>query len=460
MVKTPRARHSSRKREPVTIELGPDEVSRLSDSPKQPEPETSPASQSSGSPGDEEIIEARGSSDADENVGAATSQTADADGNGHEGPRTRSGMFDSWSDASSASAGDAPPPARPSGIGAGLAAGLAGGVVALALAGALQWGGLIPAIGGSNGDASLQSLRSEFDLLKQRVASFDQGAVDAATIKTAVAPIEKRIDALADELARLKADGAAAKSSVAGGSPDATELKEIQDRLAKLEQGLSAASRTAPSSEAVDALEQKVSALGRTAGGNNDALQKLQADVQALNKKVAEQAREPDAATAVAASALKSAIDSGGPFSAELDMFAAAAPDAPELAGLRRLAAKGVPTRPQLAGEVGPAAERMIEASRVTTGGDGDILDRLLDSARSLVKVRPVGDVAGDGIPARISRFRNAVTGGDLAGAVQEYNSLPEKVKAAGASFMADLQARLTVDQLAQKALAGALKKE
>jgi hypothetical protein len=74
--------------------------------------------------------------------------------------------------------------------------------------------------------------------------------------------------------------------------------------------------------------------------------------------------------------------------------------------------------------------------------------------------VRPVGDVAGDGIPARISRFRNAVTGGDLAGAVQEYNSLPEKVKAAGASFMADLQARLTVDQLAQKALAGALKKE
>jgi hypothetical protein len=50
------------------------------------------------------------------------------------------------------------------------------------------------------------------------------------------------------------------------------------------------------------------------------------------------------------------------------------------------------------------------------------------------------------------------VTGGDLAKAAEEYAALPEKAKAAGADFMAGLQARLKVDALAQKALASALK--
>jgi hypothetical protein len=69
-----------------------------------------------------------------------------------------------------------------------------------------------------------------------------------------------------------------------------------------------------------------------------------------------------------------------------------------------------------------------------------------------------VGNVEGDGVSARIARFRNAVTGGDLAKAAEEYAALPETAKAAGADFMAGLRARLKVDALAQKALASVLK--
>jgi hypothetical protein len=239
---------------------------------------------------------------------------------------------------------------------------------------------------------------------------------------------------------------------------DSAALKSVQDRLAALEQSVAAAGKAAPTTQAVDALGQKVDALDKAAAGNGQELQKLQETVAALGGKVTEQASEPNATTAIAASALKSAIERGGSFAAELDTFAAVAPDTPELTELRALAAKGVPTRAQLAAEAGAVADRMLDATRDVPSGDAGVVDRLLASARSLVKVHPVGSVEGDGVAARIARFRNAVTGGDLAGASADYDALPEKAKAAGADFMAKLQARVKVDALAQKALASALK--
>jgi hypothetical protein len=459
MVKTPRARHSSKKKEPVTIELGPEEVSRLTDSPTQPEMQ---AGSGPSTPPEEDIAATAETPETEEEREEYADLRGAENDAGEDRPRGfRAGSFDSWdAEAASAPSEEAPRPAQRNGIGPALAAGVAGGVIALAIAGALQWAGLIPALGGSGNDAPLQSLRSEVEQLRQRVASFDQGAVNASTIRNALAPVNKRIDGLAGEVGRLKSDAADAKSAAATGvSAGSAALKDVQDRLAKLEQSVSAASKAAPSTEAVDALGRKVDTLGQKAAGNSETLQKLQADVEALNKKVAEQASEPRATAAVAASALKSAIDNGGSFSAELEMFAAAAPDAPELDQLRQLAAKGVPTRAQLASRVGQVADRMLEATRAPADGDAGVLGRLLDSARSLVKVRPVGKAEGDSVPARITRFENAVTAGDLARAADEYNSLPEKAKAAGAGFMTDLEARLKVDQLAQKALAGALKK-
>ena len=67
------------------------------------------------------------------------------------------------------------------------------------------------------------------------------------------------------------------------------------------------------------------------------------------------------------------------------------------------------------------------------------------------------GGVGCAELPAMMFQ-RDAVTGGDLAKAAEEYDALPDRAKAAGADFMAGLQARLKVDALAQKALASALK--
>jgi hypothetical protein len=454
MVKTPRARHSSRKKEPMTIELGPDQVSRLTEST---EPTEEAAAETSAPEGG-----ATPAASAEQPDEAAT--TAEDTGSDTSSDRPDSSASTSYYGAggTSSSAADtepAPPLALNGGFGRPLAAGVAGGVIALLLAGALQWAGLIPALGnGRDEAATLQGLRADVDALEQKVTSFDAGTVDAETIKRALTPADKRIGELASDLDKVKKDLAARSAAVSGGSADNKALNDMRDRLAKLEETVAAEGKAAPSTQAVDALGQKVTSLDQAAAANADTLKKLEQSVAALGGKVADQANAPRATAAIAASALKSAIDRGGSFAAELDMFAAIAPDTPELGELRALAAKGVPTRTRLAAEAGPVTDKMLDASRQTAASDGGVVDRLLSSARSLVRVRPVGDVEGDGLSARIARFRNAVTGGDLAGAAEEYATLPDKAKAAGADFMAGLQARLKVDALAQKALASALK--
>jgi hypothetical protein len=451
MVKTPRARHSTRKKEPMTIELGPDQVSRLTDSPEPAETAQAEAAASEGE------TPATARAESPEEVAAAAKDM------GPDIPTDRASASGSYygtdSAASSTDAEPAPHPTSNGGFGRPLAAGVAGGVVALLLAGGLQWAGLIPALGNGGDAAALQGLRADVDALEQKVATFDAGTVDAETIKRALAPADKRIGELASSLDQVKKDVAAARSAAAsGGSADDAALKDMRGRLAKLEQSAAAEGKSIPSAETVNALGLKVSSLDQTTAANGDALRKLEQSVAALGGKVAEQANQPHATAAIAASALKSAIDRGGSFAAELDMFAAVAPDTPELGELRALAAKGVPTRAGLAAEIGPVADRMLDATRQVAASDGGVVDRLLASARSLVRVRPVGNGEGGGVPAGIARFRNAVTGGDLAKAAEEYEALPDKAKAAGADFMAGLRARLEVDALAQKALASALK--
>jgi hypothetical protein len=454
MVKTPRARHSSRKKEPMTIELGPDQVSRLTEST---EPTEEAAAETSAPEGG-----ATPAASAEQPDEAAT--TAEGIGSDTSSDRPDSSASASYygTGSTSSSAADtepAPPLALSGGFGRPLAAGVAGGVIALLLAGALQWAGLIPALGnGRDEAATLQGLRADVDALEQKVTSFDAGTVDAETIKRALTPADKRIGELASDLDKVKQDLAARSAATSSGSADNKALNDMRNRLAKLEESVAAEGKATPSAQAVDALGQKVTSLDQAAAANADTLKKLEQSVAALGGKVADQANAPRATAAIAASALKSAIDRGGSFAAELDMFAAIAPDTPELGELRALAAKGVPTRTRLAAEAGPVTDKMLDASRQTAASDGGVVDRLLSSARSLVRVRPVGEVEGDGLSARIARFRNAVTGGDLAGAAEEYATLPDKAKAAGADFMAGLQARLKVDALAQKALASALK--
>ena len=81
----------------------------------------------------------------------------------------------------------------------------------------------------------------------------------------------------------------------------------------------------------------------------------------------------------------------------------------------------------------------------------------MLTSAKSLVQVRPVGNVSGDSVEAIAARFEDKVKNGDLPGAVTEWNSLPDAAKSASAAFKQSLEARTRVEDLVGAALSKAI---
>ena len=183
----------------------------------------------------------------------------------------------------------------------------------------------------------------------------------------------------------------------------------------------------------------------------------LERQVASFSERLAEQAEQPGVALAIAASALKAAIDRGTPFMSELETYAAIAPDSPEVAALRDMAAAGVPTRAAIEAQMPAAATAMIAAGRPVDAQAG-IVDRLLSSAQSLVAVRPVGMAEGSDAPAIVARMETLLRNGDLAGALAEYDTLPPAAKAAGADLAAQIRARHSADEIVGRALAAALR--
>jgi len=83
--------------------------------------------------------------------------------------------------------------------------------------------------------------------------------------------------------------------------------------------------------------------------------------------------------------------------------------------------------------------------------------ERLWSSATSMIKVRPVGYVEGEGADAIVSRIEANLTDGNLKGAATEWDKLPEAGKKAGAAFKASLDARIKVEDLVGSTLSRAI---
>lgn len=360
-----------------------------------------------------------------------------------------------------------------------VAAGIVGGVVVLVGAGALQYAGVLPAPGSPAGQAEpagLAELRTELAALRDQVAAGGSGG-QADPAQAA------RLDEVAATVEQLRTDVADLRSATSqGDGGDAAGLQALDQRMSDLEAamaslgeasgaGVGEAVDLAPLTERLDAVESRIAEVSRTAQAASEASAGLPDRITALDERLAafdgrladmareleEQASNPRIALAIAAAGLKAAIDRGDPFMTELETYASIAPDAPEIADLRDLAASGVPTRAAISQEVNAAASRMIAAAAPSGDGAG-FFGRLLDSMQSVVKVRPIGDVEGDDVGAIVARLEAAIRAGDYDRAVSEYESLPEPARQAGAAFIADVKARQTADVLVERALAGALR--
>ena len=279
-------------------------------------------------------------------------------------------------------------------------------------------------------------------------ASGDRGGQGAAPARS---DLGARIDGVATGLDAVKAEVASLRetaSSGAGGG-DGAGLQALDARIKEIEAGIASLGRNgAPDGAALTALGERLAAIETLTKTEGDAVAQvdkriagLEQSVAALTGRVDAQAQQPKIALAIATAALKAAVDRGAPFTAELEAFAAIAPDAPGIATLRTFAEQGVPTREILLAEVEPAAAAMIAASRPVDPNAG-FFDRLLQSAESLVTVRPIGAVEGSGVPEIVARMQVAMTAGDLDKAIAEFDTLPDAAKAAAGTFAEKLKAR------------------
>lgn len=410
MVKTPHVRHSRPKSEPETLEL--EAVTEA-----------------------ETAVEDAAAADHATEADAATEPAADAAANAE----AESTVHDAAGETAAARAEPLPAaPAKPKRGFFSLAfAGLLGGGLALGGNYAMERFGLPGQIGGPQPDIA--------GLLAAQDGKLADAQADIDALKSALASVKSASDtsSLTEQIKAIEARLAAAEQAKGGAAGDPAALAALETRLATLAAAAEAAQKSAANAESglagqgkrIDALDEAFRALKESAGS---------------------QAGNPAIARAIAAAALKSAIDRGLPFMAELETYAAVAPEGEEIAALRGMAASGVPTRADLAIELSQTAGAIIAAAK-PSNPDAGLIQNLIDSAMGLVEVRPIGAVDGEGADAIVARMEAALKSGDLGKALAEFATLPDPSKAAGAQISGKIQARMQADALIDKALASAL---
>jgi len=478
MVKTPKTRHSKTHREPVTIELEPGAVSRIKEAEAQAaesgeaktRAETPEATQSGAqnftmvdTPAEASASSAPESeSQADQAEAKPAREGFDYDFSAQEPAKDEAGENSVKEEPSQPTQPERPVYPQPEPRRGGfppLAAGIVGGVIALLGAGALQYADLLPSPG-SDG-AAVGSLQSEITQVRQEIASLKDNAGGPDVELTG------RVDALTQTVNQVKTDLANIQNAapVAGGDDGAVQaldgrIKEIEASIASLRDqgnGQAAASDLAAIGERVTGVETLAKTASEAVTASDGRLSAVEQKVTDLSGKVEAQAGQPKVALAIAATALKAALDRGAPFQAELETFAAISPDAPEIAGLRPFAEKGVPSTAEITGETEAAVKAMLAVAK-PVDEQASFVSRLMSSAEALVSVRPVGPVEGTGVPETVARMEFALKSGELDKALAEYDTLPEAAKAAGSAFAEKLRARVEAQKLVDQAVAGAMK--
>ncbi|MDK4735678.1 hypothetical protein [Rhizobium sp. CNPSo 3490] len=322
-----------------------------------------------------------------------------------------------------------PPAEQPARRGAGtsglIAAGIFGGLVALLGAGVIQYAGYLPGSSAPQTSSEIADLSGEIEGLKQTVAN-----LAANPVNTGDGAFETRIAALET----------AAKNTAAAPSADPANVEALNQKVAEL-------------SSQVDQLRSMLAQSSDQQTSSDADIAKRLAEAE---KKLNEPREDVAVARAIAAAALKAAIDRGGPFLAELDTFAGVAPDDPAVADLRGFAETGVPSRADLMRQVPDVATAIIESINQPDPNQS-WSDRLMASAKSLVTVRPVGNIEGESVEAIAARMEDKVKNGDLPGASAEWNNLPPPGKQASAAFKQSLEARIRVEELVGGALSKAV---
>ena len=446
------------KRKPITIDLPAEEIGRkgvaeeVSDSSSEP---PSPAEAASGSVDDGQKAEP---ASAESDRPASEERTSPAE------PVTPSAFAGSKPEAGAPKAPkwrpmpEPPPPPPPRPIVPMLAAAIAGGVVGAAIIAALVLSGYF-------GQADEPGLAAEIDTLKSEVAGLRQAQpTDLIPLQEQVAALEKSVSELtqtppsgAADAALTELQGRVAALEETGGTNSSTG--DLETRIAELSETVAALKNAAPADagsleNALAPIRQEVQALS-TRLDQAPTGENIAAIEQKLDQVSSEVGASMALAPAVAAAALAAALESGRPFSNELEALGTLGTDPAAVEELTSRAAAGLPTMAQLRSSFEAAIASVDLAPPIPEAAG--TLDRLWQSARGLVEVRPARPTEGTDPTAIVTRIRGALGAADLKTALAEREALPDSIKTATADWASDAEARMTADNLVAAVRAEAL---
>ncbi len=234
----------------------------------------------------------------------------------------------------------------------------------------------------------------------------------------------------------------------------AAVANEARERASSAASAAEAAQKSqGPSPEAradLDALNTRIASLEQSARDSQAELaRRLTAD-------------DAKGRFAIAAIALRDAVASGLPFTAELAAVKSLSGDAAAFAPLEPFAASGVPSADVLGRELAglmPAIWKIVRKDEPQTGS---FIERLQANAEKIVRIRPAGEVAGDDPASVRARIEGRAGSADIRGALAELAKLPPDARAPAAGWIAKAEARnaalAAARNIAQTALSALVK--
>jgi hypothetical protein len=289
----------------------------------------------------------------------------------------------------------------------------------------------------------------------------------------------RTIENLANRLAKLESAGTGLRAStgdpslvnrLAATEGEAKALSEIVAILGRRTDETATAARDSRqradvNSAAIAELKQTIAGLGVSPVGRSeiDALSGRVAAVErsekaleaALAKRQVEGTTDRSVRFAVAAAALRGAVERGEPFAPLLATTKPLMPDPKALAPLEPFATTGVPLAVTLARQLSELAPALYQAAG--SPRDTGLLDRLTASAEKLVRIRPINEVPGTDTSAVIARIEFKAAHADLNGALAELAKLPADVRAPAEAWIKAAQARAAAIATSQRSAADAL---
>jgi hypothetical protein len=247
-----------------------------------------------------------------------------------------------------------------------------------------------------------------------------------AAMDTALTTINQRIAALDRAVHEsVAASGAAAERAdkVARQIDEAKKSGDEQEAAQQLDRG------------ALDDLASRIKAL--------ESRQMTVRQIQERLDRLASAAGSPDKAAriAVAAAALRNAVERDRPFAAELAAARTLGLDEGAVAALEPFAATGLPRKNDLFRDLSALLPELRRLS-APPGQDLGYLDRLQAGASRMLNIRPVKEETGDDPPTVLSRIELRMVQQDIDAIIAELDKLPAQAKELARPWRTRAQAR------------------